>query len=599
MSIEQPPPSTNSINAKTSSSLWQILGYLRPHIWPFIWTIVLSILQAITLLLLPVFASIAIDLMAARDFEGMFQTFGWLLVGLLGHALVTWQKMWTNQRIGNQIIRTMRNDLMLKIQKQNFSWLDQHPTGDLMSRTTSDVNLLKTFMAQQIAFFTREILMIGLSFGVMFWFNTILAMWQLPFLILLLGIMYYYRRKMRPLFLTSRETFGRLTTVLQENITGMRVVRSFGRKKEEIRKFDIENNEYFKQSVKLVKYQSLFDPTIRGVNQFRMVIIIFIGGTMALHPATGMTFGKLFGFVLIMGFSTDPLRFITQFLGDLAKIRGACDRITEILNANAVIPEISDPKNYQAKGGVVQFQDVWFSYYKNQHYELKKITFKTKPGEIIAILGATGSGKSTLVNLIPRLYDIDKGRILIDGQDIRELSLKSLRKQIAMVAQENFLFSESIRNNIALSDLSRANDLDWIRRCAKLAQIDDWIMSLEKGYDTVIGERGVTVSGGQRQRISIARALFTRPKILILDDATSSVDVDTEYEIQKQFAEMFKGTTTFIITQRLSTVRNADRIFVLNKGEIVEEGTHEQLLAKKGGIYNKIYKTLKIDERSL
>ncbi len=598
LGVEVPNSSTVAPIRHTPSSLWQILGYMRPHIWPFIWTLVLSVLQAVTLLLLPVFASVAIDQMSEGNFDAMLVSFLYLLLGLLAQALVTWQKMWTNQRIGNQIIRTMRNDLMLRMQKQSYSWLDEHPTGDLMSRTTSDVNLLKTFMAQQIAFFTREILMIGLSFGVMFWFNIILGLWQIPFLVILFGIMFYYRSKMRPLFYASRETFGRLTTTLQENITGIRVVRSFGRKKEELRKFDMENDAYFDQSKKLVKYQSLFDPSIRGINQIRTAVIIFIGGAMALDPTTGMTFGKLFGFFLIMGFSTDPLRFITQFLGDLAKVRGACDRITEVLNANAIIPELPQAQDYKLNGGVVEFRDVWFSFYKNQHYELKKLNLKTKPGEIIAILGATGSGKSALVNLIPRLYEIDKGEIIVDGQKIQELSIKSLRRQVAIVAQENFLFSESLRNNIALSDLGRVNDLEWIRHCAKLAQIDDWIMSLEKGYDTIVGERGVTVSGGQRQRICIARALFIRPRILILDDATSSVDVDTEYEIQKGFADMFKGTTTFIITQRLSTVRNADRIFVLNNGEIVEEGTHEQLLGKSGGIYNKIYKTLKIEERS-
>lgn len=581
------------------TSLRQVLAYLRPHKFPFAITIVLAIGQDLTLLLLPVLASVAIDEMTKLNFQGMVYTFLLLLASLVGQAVLTWRKMWMNQRIGNEIIRTMRNDLMLKMQEQSYSWLDQHPTGDLISRTTSDVNLLKTFMAQQIQFFTREILMVFLVFGVMFGFNPIMGSIQLPFLGGLFVVMFLYRRKMSPLFLSSRETFGELTTTLQENIIGIRVVRSFGRKREEIRKFDANNDKYYGQSLKLVKYQSLFDPTIRGINQIAMVFVIFIGGILALNPeVTGFTFGKLFGFVLLMQFAIEPVRFITQFLGDISKINGACDRVTQILNANTLIPEVPNAPEIPPIQGVVEFRNVSFSFRKDEHYELKNVNFKTKPGEIIAILGATGSGKSALVNLILRLYEVDKGEILIDGYDIRSVTQKSIRRQVAIVPQESFLFSESLRNNIALHDLSRAKDDEEIRRCAKLAQIDDWIMSLEKGYDTVVGERGVTVSGGQRQRICIARALFIRPRILILDDATSSVDVDTEYEIQRSFSEMFKGTTTFIITQRLSTVRNADRIFVLHNGEVIEQGSHEELLSRDGGIYNRIYRTLKIEERS-
>ncbi|HMF31200.1 MAG TPA: ABC transporter ATP-binding protein, partial [Candidatus Lokiarchaeia archaeon] len=510
-----PPPHAPAKEYETSFR--QILAYLGPHKWPFIWTLVLSVLQDLTLLLLPVLASVAIDQMAEKNFPAMVITFIWLLLSLIAQAVVTWQKMWTNQRIGNEIIRTMRNDLMLKMQEQNYTWLDGHPTGDLMSRTTSDVNLLKTFMAQQIAYFTREILMVFLVFAVMFWFNVTLGLFLLPFLGGLFVVMFFYRRKMGPLFFSSRQTFGRLTTVLQENITGIRVVRSFGRKKEEIRKFDRESDTYFRQSVKLVKYQSLFDPTIRGINQVAMIIVIFIGGALALNPSSGFTFGKLFGFVILMNFVTEPVRFITQFLGDMSKINGACDRVTEVLNANSIIPEAPDATEIPPIQGVVEFRHVWFSFKKDQHYELKDVNFKTEPGEIIAILGATGSGKTALVNLIPRLYEVDKGAILIDGQDIRSVTQKSLRRQVAVVAQESFLFSESIRNNIAFHDLDRAGDDDWLRRCANLAQIDDWIMSLEQGYDTVVGERGVTVSGGQRQRLCIARALFSRPHVLILD----------------------------------------------------------------------------------
>jgi ABC-type multidrug transport system fused ATPase/permease subunit len=340
-----------------------------------------------------------------------------------------------------------------------------------------------------------------------------------------------------------------------------------------------------------------------------MIIIILAGSNINLTTQNAAAFGigDFFAMIMLMNFSIEPLFFISRFLADMAKVGATCDRVMDVLlnknlesDTSCVVKkeiEIEEklPDLPKIQGKIV-FDHVYFSYNNNDHYELKDITFETKPGEKIAILGATGSGKSTLIRIIPRFYEISKGAIMIDGINTRSVNLYSLRKQIGMVPQETFLFGRSILENLKLGNPDAS--MEEIIYATKLAKIHDFIDSLPEKYETIVGERGVTLSGGQKQRISIARALIIKPQILILDDATSSVDVDTEFEIQQSYQQMFENSTTFIITQRLSTVRHADRIIVLNHGEIAEIGTHNELLKKQDGIYYKLYNTLKVEERS-
>jgi len=296
-----------------------------------------------------------------------------------------------------------------------------------------------------------------------------------------------------------------------------------------------------------------------------------------------------------MNFAQGPLRFVGVFLGNFSQTNAACERITDVLNAK---PEIMPAKEPVIKKilGEVEFKNVSFKYPGTEKYVIKDISFKVTPGETIAILGATGSGKSTIVNLVPRLYEIpeDSGTLLIDGINVKDYDLKSLRSQIGIVSQEIFLFSRSIKQNIAISSQDSELSNDDVIHAAKLASIHDFVDSLPEQYETMVGERGVTLSGGQKQRVAIARAIIKQPRILILDDATSSIDVDTEYEIQKNFKSLFqgRGSTTFIISQRMSTVRLADKILVLDENKIAQLGTHEELIADKNGIYFKLYSTL-------
>lgn len=620
-----------------------IVTYLFEYKNKFILTIFLSIAQALLFLTVPVFANLAIDsVFEYEDWNLLVRTFGLMLTVVIIHGGIMYWRLWLNNSMGNAIIYNLRNDLFLSVQSQAYKWLDNNRTGDLMSRATSDVNLLKTLMSSQLAFFIRQLLTFILAFAVMFFISPTLAPYILFFMPIIFVVMFVYRLKMGPAFTRARKTYGKLTSILQENVNGVRVVRAFGREEEEHRKFKVENDAYYEDSLKIAKYQAIFNPTIRLLTFACMILILLVGGRLAFEGY--MTFGNLFAFILLMNFSIGPLEFISRFLGDLSKIGAACDRVTKILNARTVIPEKSDAFVMPPIKGRVVFDHVWFSYLKDGHYEMKDISFETRPGETLAILGSTGAGKTTLVNLLSRFYEIDKGQILIDGVDIRDVTKKSLRSQIGMVAQETILFGESLRANIAKGrpfahledfsfhvtknglevhdhlrdemfawqdlqiaptgyhrlDLASVNDeyeMDEIIHAAKLANVHDFIDDLPEKYETLVGERGVTLSGGQKQRISIARAIFMHPRILVFDDATSSVDVDTEYAIQEHFSEMFEECTTFMITQRLSTVRNADRIFVFEHGEIREEGTHDTLLAQESGIYSRLYRTLKVEER--
>ncbi len=332
------------------------------------------------------------------------------------------------------------------------------------------------------------------------------------------------------------------------------------------------------------------------LDNIAFLIVLILGGVYVLGG--DMTFGTLFSFIMVLNFSVEPLYSISRFLGNMPQISETCERVTHILNSKEIVIESDNSIEMASIKGEIEFKNVSFSFdSKNRRNILENLNFRIKPGENIAILGATGSGKSVLVKLIPRFYDVSEGEILIDGINIKDITLKSLRKQIGFVSQERLLFSRSIKDNIAFGN--KDITLEEVKSAALVSDINNFIENeLPEKYETVVSERGMTVSGGQKQRIAIARALAIKPKILILDDATSSVDVDTEFRIQNNFKEIFKEATTFLITQRLSSVRNADRILVLDKGAIVQLGTHEELMNQAEGIYKKLYLTLKIEERA-
>ncbi|MFX1274641.1 MAG: ABC transporter ATP-binding protein [Promethearchaeota archaeon] len=586
------------LNTKYKSSLRQILTYLWDYKKSFSLILIFGIVQSILFLTLPLFLGPVMDILIdpSKLITDVFSIYIMALITQIFVGIIFGVRIYINRVIGAKVINNLRNDLFSTIQIMSFKWFDDNKTGELISRTTSDVNNLKEFLGNNLQFFVRQLTTFLFSFIFLFIINFQLAIFVLIMSPPLFFVLLRFRKKMRPVYKKSRESYADLTHKIQENIQGIQVVKSFAREDHEINEFTIENDKYFNDSMNIIKLQVIFDPIIYLIDNIAFLIVLLLGGYFVL--SNFITFGNLFSFILLMNFSVEPLYQITRFTGNMPQISEICDRVANILNSKIIVEEKPDAIELPPIKGEIEFKSVYFSFKpENEHYILKNINIKIKSGENIAILGATGSGKTALVNLIPRFYDVTKGEILIDGINIKDVTFKSLRSQIGHVSQDRLLFSRTIRENIAFG--KRDLSLRKVQDAAIASDIHGFIETeLPERYDTKVSERGTTLSGGQKQRMAIARALAIEPKILILDDATSSVDVDTEYAIQQHFKEVFKNSTTFLITQRLSSVRNADRIVVLNKGEIAQVGTHEELIAQTKGIYYKLYSTLKIEERA-
>ncbi|HME54692.1 MAG TPA: ABC transporter ATP-binding protein [Candidatus Lokiarchaeia archaeon] len=593
-----------------SPEFMQIFKYLDPYKRKFVITILLSGVQSLLFLLLPILAGYALDIIPkiitaetalsipnsqiANDaLMALLQIIFLLLIDVITMAIVMFLKSWWNQKIGNCIIYDLRIGMFKAMQAQSYSFYDKQQVGDLVARTTSDVNLLRHILTDELPQFISQLLTFGLALTAMFVISPVLSLFSLLVMPFISYTMYKYRIRMHPLFLSSRKSYGQLTSRVEEDVTGVKVVRAFAQGPSEMKKFEGNNDDYFGKQMRIAKMMSWFDPVVGFTNAAGLIFVIFVGGWLFIH--VGFTIGDIFTFILLMSFAQGPLRFIGVFLGNFSQTNAACERITDVLNAKSEVTPPSEPVIKEIIGEV-EFRDVSFKYPGTEKFVLKDVTFGVAPGETIAILGATGSGKSTLMNLIPRLYEIPDGcgELMIDGINVKNYDLKSLRSQIGIVSQEIFLFSRSIKQNVAISSQDSEFSNENIINAAKLASIHDFVDSLPEQYETMVGERGVTLSGGQKQRVAIARAIIKTPKILILDDATSSIDVDTEYEIQKNFKSLFqgRGSTTFIISQRMSTVRLADKILVLDDNKVAQLGTHEELLQDRDGIYFKLYSTL-------
>lgn len=484
---------------------------------------------------------------------------------------------------GQKVVFDIRNTLYRHLQQLSYSFYDQAQTGQLMSRVTSDVNAVQRFLSNGIvqivstvvSFSATLILMLSLN-----WKLTLISMVTVP---LLLWRVKIYSTKVRPMFAQIQEQVAVVNTRIQENIAGQRVVKAFARKEYELEKFERDNMELLQRSIRAERLSAINWSLMRLLTETSLALILWYGGRQVI--SFELSLGTLISFNMLLGQLLGPIRSLGWIVSMVQRTIASGERIFEILDTEADVRDKPGAKPIGKIEGRVTFDNVSFAY-DGVNMVLKNINLDVAPGETVAILGGTGSGKSTLIMLIPRFYDPTEGRILIDGIDIRDVTLESLRRQIGIVTQETFLFSASIRDNIAYGK-PEATDEEIIE-AAKAAHIHDFIMSLPDGYDTIIGERGVGLSGGQKQRVAIARALLMDARILLLDESTSSVDVETEMQIQQAFSRLLKDRTAFIIAQRLSTVRDADRIVVLDNGTIVEEGTHEELL-ELGGMYTAIY----------
>lgn len=493
--------------------------------------------------------------------------------------------------IGLRIVTDLRNKLYEQIQKQSLSFFTQHPTGLLMSRITNDVASIQNSVSDVVTSIFKDAFTIISLVGVIFYTD-----WKMAFVAMIIFPLTIYPisqfgKKIRKVTTSTQITMATLSSLLQETISGTRIVKAFGMEKYENKRFAEENERYFKLNMKSATVKALSHPLMEFIGGVGVAAVIFYGGYNVLKGHS--TPGTFFSFLAAVLMLYEPIKRLTQVNNTINQGIAGAERVFSIID---LAPDIED------KQGAIELPLVKRSIDINKvtfRYEkapvLKNIQLSIKAGEVIAFVGMSGGGKTSLVNLIPRFYDVSEGSILIDGHDIRDVTLQSLRKQIAIVTQQTILFNDTVRNNIAYGSFEKSDDD--IIKAAKAANAHDFIMRMPKRYDTNIGELGTKISGGEKQRLSIARAILKNAPILILDEATSSLDTEAELEVQEALNNLMKGRTTLVIAHRLSTIRNADRIIVLVNGEIVEQGDHETLMLKQGE-YFRLYNLQFKDEGS-
>lgn len=489
-------------------------------------------------------------------------------------------------QVGEGVARDLREALFLKIQTFSYGNLDRQKTGQLMVRLTSDVSALKSLAQISLRIGTRApLLMVG-SLILMINTDRTLALTMLPLLLVTSALIVFFIAKMEPLFRTVQQKLDRLNNVLQENIAGVRLVKAFVRADFEGERFEIANEDVTDRSIRVMKFMSTMSPTLTICVNIGMVIVIWSGGLQAIRGQ--LTIGQIVAFTNYLLTTMTPLIMMTMLSNTWAAGIASAQRVNEIVDT---IPDVQDAPEAltlpEKTLGRVVFENVTFCYNSNTDEPvLRDINLMAEPGQTVAILGATGAGKSTLIDLVPRFYDVSAGRILLDGNDIRQIKQDSLLAQVGIVPQESVLFSGTVRDNIRYGR-PEASESEVIT-AAMAAQAHDFIMELPQQYDSPVEQRGTNFSGGQKQRLAIARALLTQPRILILDDSTSAVDVETETKIQDAVEELPGQRTSFVVAQRISTVLKADKIIVIDKGRIVAQGTHKELI-QSSPIYQEIY----------
>jgi len=567
---------------------WQILrrcfGYTKPH-WRLaaVGYSLLVIINVIVIIIPQLIRGIVDRGIEQRDLDYLT----WSVLGLLGLTVVQGVLGYFQgnaiERGSQSVAYDLRNQLYQKLSSLSFSYHDRTEAGQLLARAMQDVDRLRFLNGRATMRFTEGSVLLIITLVVLAVMNLQLALLSMLSMPVLLIQAYRYSKNMRPLWRSIRSQVSSMTSWVEQNLRGARIVKGFAQEEAEIARFNEQNDAWFELAEKSALVRAVNDPAVVFLTNIGTIFILWFGGRMVMQG--GLTIGEFVAFTAYLSQLAGRVRMLGRMVPFMTEAAASGERIFEILDAESDVKESPDAVDLPEIEGRVRFEDVSFAYF-GRRTVLDGINLEAPPGQIIALLGATGSGKSTIINLIPRFYDVTKGRVTIDGHDVRDLTLESLRGQIGIVLQETTLFAASIRENIAFGRPDATEEE--VIEATRAAQAHDFIMAMPEGYETQVGERGSTLSGGQKQRVAIARALLKDPRILILDDAMSSVDTETERLIQKALERLMRGRTSFVIAQRLSTVRMANQIAVLDSGHIVARGTHEELLARSG-LYADIY----------
>ena len=562
----------------------RLFGYLRPHWRQF--ALGYAGMLAVTLfnLFVPQIIKRAIDQgLAEGSAVALFVAGGIILVLALVRGVAGFAQRFYGLWLSHRFSYDIRNEFYQRLQALSFTFHDRTQTGDIMSRVTGDISETERFVGFGLLELSNSVLLlVGVIIAMLLEDLSLALVALIPIPLLVIATI-RFGNTVRPRFKGIQEQMGVLSNVMQESLTGIRVVKAFAREPHELEKFDKENDKWFARRYSLIQIWANNWPFFTFLLAVSIFLLLWFGGPRAL--AGELTVGSLFALASYILMLNGPVQRLGFLVNLAASAGGSATRAFEIIDMDEVIPERAEAKVLANCEGNVRFRDVSFGYQEGQRI-INKVSFHARPNQTTALIGPTGSGKSTIINLIPRFYDVDEGAVLVDGHDVRDLTKKSLREQIGIVLQDSFLFSSTIGENIAYGRPGASQEA--IEEAAKAARAHEFITGFPEGYDTRVGERGVTLSGGQKQRIAIARALLTDPRILILDDSLSNVDTETEHLIQQALALLMEGRTTFVIAQRLVTLKSADQILVLDGGRIEQRGTHDSLLAE-GGLYKEIY----------
>jgi ATP-binding cassette subfamily B protein len=570
--------------AYDSRLMKRLIMYLKPYRkWVFI-AIVLTIGVSLATTIRPYLTKIAIDnYIVHKDYAGLRNIILILFGTLIVQGLLQYVMTYLTQWVGQKTIFDLRMELFEHLQRLAMRFFDKNPVGRLVTRLTNDIEVLNEMFSSGIVMVFADVFTIAGILIFMFSLSWQLTLIALSVIIPLAYATVIFRRKVRVAYRDVRILVARMNSFLQEHISGILVVKIFNKEKKMLKDFEEINMDHTKANVRSVYYYSVFFPIVELIGAISAALIIWYGGGQVIHQA--LTIGILISFLQYAEMFFRPIRDLSEKYNIMQTAMASSERIFNLLDQKIIIPDPERPSELKEVKGKIEFRNVYFAYVK-EDYVLKNLSFNINQGEKVAFVGATGAGKTTIMNLLCRFYDVQKGEILLDGINIKDITKENLRKNIGLVVQDIFLFSGSIEDNISLGN--KEIGFDKIQQSASIIGIDKFIERLPEKYKQNVKERGVTLSQGQRQLITFARALAYDPRILILDEATSSVDTHSEILIQQAIEKLMEGRTSIIIAHRLSTIQKCDKIIVMHKGEIRETGTHQQLL-ELGGIYSKLY----------